>query len=197
MRKAAIAAILLAGLSAGAMAIEPSVQDGETVEARLNADINGDGTADIAYIVGGGGWRELRVAIAGRNEVEALDLSPDEVVPGELSMDGGVLRFADVTGGTTAYASTRRYRYDGIRNKMRLIGLDVKLYSRTYTHDGYETSWNLLTGEGKANALRIASSEGNPSYDKARQVSFRRRTRPVWLVDTPDPQRFLEENRED
>ena len=197
MRTSILALALLTALAAPAAAIEPTVAAGETVESRLNGDIDGDGTADLAYIVSAAGWRELRVVIAGRSEVEALDLSPDALGPGSLSMVGDVLKFEDLTGGTTAYSSTRRYRYDSIRNKMRLIGLDVTLYSRTFAHDGYETSWNLLTGEGKAAELRLSDgAQQDRSYDKAREVSFRRRTRPVWLTDTPDPETFLEENRE-
>ena len=197
MRKLAIAAFLLAGLSAPAAAIEPAVASGETLETRLDTDINGDGTADLAYIVNADAWRELRVVIAGRTGVEALDLSTDPLGPGELKMAGDVLTFVDLTGGTTAYASTRRYRYDGTNNRMRLIGLDVTLYSRTFAHNGYETSWNLLTGQGTAHELRL--TDGAPddrAYDKVHEVSFRRRTRPVWLTDTPDPETFLEENRE-
>jgi len=196
MRHVAIAAIMVTTLAAPAAAIEPTVTAGETVESRLNGDINGDGKADLAYVVSAGGWRELRVVIAGRDGVEALDLSTDPLGPGTLSLAGGVLKFEDLTGGTTAYASTRRYRYDGIRNKTRLIGLDVTFYSRTFAHDGYETSWNLLTGEGKAAELRLTEGSGDAAYGKAHQVSFRRRTRPVWLSDTPDPETFLEENRE-
>lgn len=197
MRKLAVATILLAGLSAPAAAVEPAVAAGETLETRLDTDLNGDGTADLAYIVNADAWRELRVVIAGRDGVEALDLGTDPLGPGELSVAGGVLKFEDLTGGTTAYASTRRYRYDAIRNKMRLIGLDVTFYSRTHMHDGYETSWNLLTGEGKAAELRLTDgAQDDRAYDKAHEVSFRRRTRPVWLTDTPDPETFLEENRE-
>jgi len=195
MRQAVVAAILLAALAAPAAAIEPTVAAGESLETRLDGDFNGDGKADLAYIAAAEDWRELRVVIAGRDGVEALDLGTDPVGPGTLSLANGVLKFEDLTGGTTAYASTRRYRYDGIRNKMRLIGLDVTFYSRTFAHDGYETSWNLLTGEGKAAELRLTTA-GDPAYDKAHEVSFRRRTRPVWLTDTPDPETFLEENRE-
>ena len=197
MRKLAIATLMLAGLSAPAAAIEPAVASGETLETRLDADINGDGTDDLAYIVNADAWRELRVVIAGRTGVEALDLSIDPLGPGELKMAGDVLTFVDLTGGTTAYASTRRYRYDGTNNRMRLIGLDVTLYSRTFAHNGYETSWNLLTGQGTARELRL--TDGAPddrAYDKVHEVNFRRRTRPVWLTDTPDPETFLEENRE-
>ena len=197
MRQAVIAAILLATLAAPAAAIEPTVAAGESLETRLDGDFNGDGKADLAYIAAAEDWRELRVVIAGRDGVEALDLGTDPLGAGELKMVGNVLTFEDLTGGTTAYASTRRYRYDGIRNKMRLIGLDVTFYSRTFAHDGYETSWNLLTGEGTAAELRLTDgAQEDRTYDKAHQVSFRRRTRPVWLTDTPDPETFLEENRE-
>jgi hypothetical protein len=197
MRRSAVAAALLVSLSGAAVAVEPTVAAGETIETRLNADLDGNGTADLVYIVDTNDWRELRVVIAGRKDVEALNLGTDQLGPGTLSMDGDVLKFEDLTGGTTAYSSTRRYRYNATNNRMRLIGLDVTFYSRTYAHDGYETSWNLLTGEGTANELRLTEgAQDNRSYDKARQVSFRRRTRPVWLTDTPDPETFLEENRE-
>jgi len=197
LKTALVTAVAFAALSTPAAAIEPTVGAGETLETRLDADINGDGTADIAYVVNADAWRELRVVIAGRNGVEALDLGTDPLGTGELSLDGGVLKFVDLTGGTTAYASTRRYRYDGLRNRTRLIGLDVTLYSRTFAHDGYETSWNLLTGEGRAAELRLTEgAQDDRAYNKVHEVNFRRRTRPVWLTDTPDPETFLEENRE-
>ena len=186
---------LAAGLAVQpAAAIEPTVAAGETIESRLDGDFNGDGRADLAYIVAAEDWRELRVAIAGRAGVEALDLDLHPLGPGSLSLSGGVLEFTDLTGGTTAYSATRRFRYDGIRNRMRLIGMEVTLYSRTFAHDGYEGSWNLLTGEGKGHELR--ADEANRAYQKARQHSFRRRVRPVWLADAPDPEELLEELRE-
>ena len=190
--------VVAAGLAAHpAAAIEPNVTPDERVESRLDADLNGDGNADLAYIVAADDWRELRVVLAGRNGTEALDLSTDALGPASLAMVGDVLRFEDLTGGTTAYSSTRRFRYDSVRNRMRLIGMDVTLYSRTFAHDGYEGSWNLLTGEGKGNELRLdESAGGDRAYDKARQHSFTRRTRPVWLVDAPDPEDLLEELRE-
>jgi hypothetical protein len=198
MRKLAVAAVVLIGLAAPAGAIEPAVAAGETLETRLDADLNGDGAADLAYIVNADDWRELRVQIAGRNQVEALDLSTDPLGAGELAMAGNVLTFTDLTGGTTAYASTRRYRYDGTNKRMRLIGMDVTFYSRTYAHDGYEASWNLLTGEGKAHEMRLtAGAQEDRTYDEVKQHSFRRRTRAVWLSGTPDPEELLEEMRED
>jgi hypothetical protein len=198
MRHTVIAAIVLTGLAAPAAAIEPTVGPGEMLETRLDTDLNGDGTADLAYIVNADDWRELRVQIAGRNAVEALDLSTDPLGAGELAMAGNVLTFTDLTGGTTAYASTRRYRFDGTNKRMRLIGMDVTFYSRTFSHDGYETSWNLLTGEGKAHAMRLtAGAQEDRAYDEVHEVSFRRRTRAVWLSDTPDPEELLEEMRED
>jgi len=55
----------------------------------------------------------------------------------------------------------------------------------------------MLRGPQTAAELRLTDgAQEDRTYDKAHQVSFRRRTRPVWLPDTPDPETFLEENRE-
>src|SRR5688572_5765018 len=151
MRKALLVAVSSAGLVAWpAAAVEPVVDPGETVEARVDGDLNGDGTADLAYIVATRDWRELRVVVSAGTGVrapEALDLELSPLGPASLSIDGSVLKFEDLTGGTTAIASTRRFRYDGLRKRMRLIGLDATLYSRTNAHDGFEASWNLLNGD--------------------------------------------------
>lgn len=66
-----------------------------------------------------------------------------------------VLLLRDMTGGTTAVASTHRFRWDAKLGAMRLIGLDATLYSRTYAHDGQEPSWNLLTGSLVNRTLRL------------------------------------------
>jgi hypothetical protein len=196
--------VLAATLAAyPAAAVEPEIADGEELEARVDGDLNGDGTADLAYIVRADDWRELRVVLSYQSEVdfgfepaEALDLDPYPLGPASLSLDGNVLKVEDLTGGTTAYATTRRFRHDGSRKRMRLIGMDVKLYSRTYAHDGAETSWNLLTGDANAHDLRLNRGDGEQAYDVVRQRSFKRRVRPIWLADSPDPETLLEEMRD-
>ncbi len=192
-----LAALAIGGFIAPAAALEPEIAAGETVETRLDADLDGNGSADLAYVVTGAAWRELRVALAGRGAVEALDLSPDVLGTGTLSLAGDVLSFDDLTGGTTAYASTRRFRFDGLRNRMRVIGIDVKLYSRTFAHDGFALSWNLLNGDTTAHELTLNRSRGETAYDDSHERHFKRRTRPMWLEQTPDPETLLEETSQD
>jgi hypothetical protein len=205
MRKVLLVAMTTAGLVAWpAAAVEPVVDSGEEVEARVDGDLNGDGTDDLAYVVGTEVWRELRIVLSYSSEAdfgfeapEALDLEPTMLGPGSLSIDGNVLKFEDLTGGTTAIASTRRFRYDGSRKRMRLIGLDATLYSRTNTHDGFEASWNLLNGDTVTRELRLVEGAGEDPYDYGRERRFKRRIRPQWLADSPDPETMLEEMRQD
>ena len=205
MRKTLLVAIATTGMAAWpAAAIEPVVAPGEEVEARIEGDLNGDGTDDLAYVVGTEEWRELRVLLSYRSEVdlgfeapEALDLEPTMLGPGSLSIDGNVLKFEDLTGGTTAIASTRRYRYDGLRKRMRLIGMDATVYSRTNAHDGFEASWNLLNGDAITRELRLVEGAGEDPYEPGRERRFKHRVRAQWLAETPDPETMLAEMRQD
>jgi hypothetical protein len=205
MRKALLAAISTVGLAISpAAAIEPVVDPGEEIEARVEGDLNGDGTDDLAYVVSTDDWRELRVVLSYRSDVdfgfeapEALDLEPTMLGPGSLSIDGKVLKFDDLTGGTTAISSTRRFRYDSLRKRMRLIGLDATLYSRTNAHDGFEASWNLLNGDAVTRELRLVEGAGEDPYANGRERRFKHRIRPQWLADSPDPETMLEEMRQD
>ena len=205
MRQTLLAAVAASGLVAWpAAAIEPVVDPGEEIETQVEGDLNGDGTSDLAYIVSTTDGRELRVVLSYRSEVdfgfeapEALDLEPTMLGAGSLSIDGNVLKFEDLTGGTTAIASTRRFRYDAPRKKMRLIGLDATLYSRTNAHDGFEASWNLLTGDAVTRELRLVEGAGEDAYQEGRERRFKRRSRPQWLADSPDPETMLEEMRQD
>ena len=116
--------------------------------------------------------------------------------PGSLSIDGTVLKFEDLTGGTTAVASTRRFRYDRAHKRMRLIGLDATVYSRTNAHDGFEASWNLLNGDTFTRELRLVEGAGEDPYENGRERRFKRRIQPRFLSDAPDPETLLEESRE-
>ncbi|HEY6815946.1 MAG TPA: hypothetical protein VI168_10440 [Croceibacterium sp.] len=76
---------------------------------------------------------------------------------------------------------------------MRLIGLDATVHSRTYAHDEFETSWNLLTGDATTRELELNTGEGDEAHKPGPQRSFKRRIRAQWLSDAPDPETFLEE----
>jgi hypothetical protein len=194
-RAAPISLLLLAASPVVAQDIEPPLDT--ELEARVEADLNGDGIDDIAYLAGNEDSRALSVLLSEKSEVhvdhrpEVLVLDPTSFGPGSLSLDGNVLKFEDLTGGTTAIASMHRFRYDPAIGHMRLIGLDATLYSRTYAHDGFELSWNLLTGDLITRELHLNRGNGDAAYDKIDEKKSKRRSDPVWLSESPHPEELI------
>ena len=192
--------VLTAAVPAAAQDIQ--LPPGTELETRTDGDLNGDGVDDIAFLAGNEDSRSLTVLLSAKGEVdvdftaETLELEPTMFGPGTLTIAGHVLTFEDLTGGTTAIASNRRFRYDGLRKRMRLIGLDATVYSRTNAHDGFETSWNLLNGDTITRELRLVEGAGEDAYENGRERRFKRRIRPQFLADSPDPETTLEEARQ-
>jgi hypothetical protein len=171
----------------------PSIWD-ESRRASLHAgaDLNGDGIVDVAYIVRRGDTRALQVLTSYRSEVEigvnqpqTLELDPYPLGDATLTVANKVLVVKDLTGGTTAVASTHRFRWDAKLQAMRLIGLDATLYSRTFAHDGSEASWNLLTGTLVTRNLNLATGADNRGYRKVGEKRGRKPSRPLRLEDSP------------
>ncbi len=172
-------------------ALENMLPPGHSFEARADGDLNGDGQIDVAFVGRGGEERTLYVAFA---YVDLFDLGHEIRAKGpldsyplgaaELSIARGVLTVEDITGGTTATSATYRLRYDAKRKRMRLIGLDLKVYSRTYAHDGTELSWNLLTGDTIRSELKVIAGGGG--YDKSPERRAKRPTKPIYLENLPD-----------
>ena len=206
MRKTVPLIALLAASAAHAQATQilPGVElpAGAEVETKVNGDLNGDGVEDAAYVAHNDESRALTVVLSVKDEfsvdyrTEVLDLELSDFAPGKLTLDGNVLKFEDMTGGTTAVSSTRRFRYEDRGEHMRLIGLDATVYSRTYAHDGFETSWNLLTGDATARELKLNTGGGDAAYNPGPKQSFKRRIRAQWLAESPDPETVLEEMRD-
>jgi hypothetical protein len=185
-----LAAVLALG-AAPASALEPIVDAGETLEARLDTDFNADGRRDIAYVTADDEHRHLYVTLDG-GESETLTLDTTPLGPGTISFAKGVLVFEDLTGGTTATQAIRRYRFDPAAARMRLIGFDATLYSRTFAHDGFELSWNLLTGKLVTRELHLNRKGGDAAYDPIVEKVAMRRSPRVWVADTPDPEDLIE-----
>lgn len=185
-----LAALSLALLAVPLAALEPVLAAGERVEARVDGDFDGNGTRDLAYIAASDDKRALHVVLAD-NGAEFLPLETTSLGPGTLAFAKGVLVFEDLTGGTSALATTRRYRFDKPANRMRLIGLDATHYSRTYVHDGFELSWNLLTGKLITRELHLNRTGGEAAYDPIVERRTVRRSGKVWLFDTPDVEAIM------
>ena len=116
------------------------------------------------------------------------ELAVDALAPASLSAPKGTLVVEDLTGGTTAISSTYRYRYDAKAGRMRLIGDDVKLYSRTNAHGWQEVSTNRLTG------LQIRGSaelDDAGEYVQKPQVRGKVNTKPIYMEQAPAPEETL------
>ena len=178
-------------------ALENMLPPGHTLETRADGDLNGDGRIDVAFVGRREDERALYVAFAYVDEFDLgheirakgpLDSWP--LGPAELSVARGVLTVEDLTGGTTAASSTYRLRYDARRKRMRLIGLDMTSYSRTYAHDGTEYSGNLLTGDTIRRDLKVVAGGGG--YDKGPERRAKRVVKPIYLENLPDSETAAE-----
>ncbi|HWT41284.1 MAG TPA: hypothetical protein VN152_01440 [Sphingopyxis sp.] len=175
------------------------LEAGEEIETRADGDINGDGDTDTVYVVASPDARTLRVMLRYRSEFDIghspageLKLEPDRLGAAGLTIDKGVLTISDLTGGTTALSATYRYRPAATKDgpRMRLIGLDATVYSRTYAHDGNEMSWNVATGDTITSLLKVAAS-GDRGYDKLHTRKFRQPVRTIYMEDTPGAEEEL------
>ena len=206
-----IAALLLSGIAHAAPPREPmqpisnailndGLELGEEIEGRIDGDLNADGDPDTAYVVASPDARVVRVLLSYRSEVDLghqpaghFKLEPDALGAAELTITKGVLTIRDLTGGTTALSATYRFRAamtkDGPR--MRLIGLDAKVYSRTYAHDGDEMSWNVATGDTITTLLKVTGTGEDRTYDKLYTRKFKRPVRTIYMEDTPGAEEEL------
>jgi hypothetical protein len=198
MRILASAALLIATPATAQQAspeIRAQLAKGEAVESVTIGDLNGDGQPDIVLI---GQGEETRTAKA------MLRLGGKLVTIGTLKLDTyplgaadvriakGVLKITDLVGGTTAVNTVYRYRLaPGPKPRMRLIGIDAMLYSRTYAHDGYELSWNLLTGDQITRAMKLNKKGGEAAYDPIIEKKGKKPSKPLYMEDTPDPNALI------
>lgn len=210
MRRLVLAALLLASGAAHAMQrpeiprlsddeIRADLKNGEEVESRVDGDLNGDGDIDTAWIIRGEDSRSLHVRFAARAEYDlsyepagSTMLDPYPLGPAEMTIAKGVLVVKDLTGGTTAVSATYRFRGDKTQLRMRLIGLDATLYSRTWAHDGAEMSWNLLTGDVIATKMTLVGGGENAHYNKSTTKRFKRPIKTYYMEDTPDAEEALD-----
>ena len=198
MRIAALAALWNA-MPAMAQQVSPEIKAqlarGEEVESVTEGDLNDDGRPDTVLI---GRGEETRTAKAmlrtgGRLvTVGTLKLDTDPLGGAEVSIARGVLKITDLVGGTTAVNTIYRYRLEpGPSPRMRLIGLDATLYSRTYAHDGHAISWNLLTGDYLTRDMKLSRKGGDAAYDPILEKKSKRPSKPLYMEDTPDPNELL------
>lgn len=171
------------------------------VEARVDGDFNGDGDVDTAAVMRDdeAETRRLVVALGYRNEFDMghepsgeMAMEPYPLGAAALSVTKkGVLVVEDLTGGTSAVASTYRFRYDKAEHRMRLIGDDVTYYSRTNNHDQLNISTNRLTGLRLRQVGVLNEGDGDEAYRMQPETRETVPTTPVWMEDAPLPETTL------
>ncbi|MFM6932131.1 MAG: hypothetical protein ACKOUT_07795 [Novosphingobium sp.] len=174
--------------------LEKFLPIGAAVEARVDADLTGDGLIDVAAVAVKDDER-LLVVVAGSPrglvKVGQTAMDPSPLGSAELKVARGVLIVDDLTGGTTALSSTYRWRYDPVRRKMRLIGDDVSLYSRTWAHDGRDVSTNRLTGVQISTFQKLKGRGENATYVPSKPVRKTISRDPIYMGDEPTPERTM------
>ena len=164
------------------------VPAGVRQESVLSGDFDGDGREDRAMVLRDDERRRLLVALYG---VGALD--PYPLGEASLSAPRGVLVIEDLAGGTTAIQSTYRYRYDKATDRMRLIGDDVSLYSRTWQHGTTKVSTNRLTGKRITTVNDLVGEPGpNAKLGPDKETASKVPTEPkIFLGEAPTPEATL------
>ena len=192
-------ALLFAGFSATAAA-KPDlplradapprfVPEGWRMETQLEADYDGDGATDIAMVIRNDDERWLLVALGegkGLKRIGLGELDPYPLGDASLEAKKGVLLITDLTGGTTAIQSTYRYRYEAESGRMRLIGDDAELYSRTNTHGGVSVSTNRLTGVRITQTSTIDEPVGERRFSKEQRTTVSKEK--LYLETAPRPE---------
>jgi hypothetical protein len=177
----------------GALDTGDFVGEGVRQETTLSGDFNADGETDVAMVARNDDRRVLLVLLGkkegGLRRIGIGELDPYPLGEAQLSAPKGVLVIEDLTGGTTAITSTYRYRYDKATGRMRLIGDDVSLYSRTWQHGTTTISTNRLTGKRITTINDLVGEPGENAElgpDKATNSTVP--TEPhLYLEDAPAP----------
>ena len=175
-------------------AIQMLLEMGQDLEERAHGDLNGDGATDTVYVASSPDARFVHVMLAtprGPRQVGVLKLEPNPVRSARLSVANLVLTVSDDVGASMGMASVYRYRFERRSGTMRLIGLDAKLIDRTLADDGYEMSWNLLTGDLMTRLLRVVERQGRKIYQPAFEDRSKRRSKPLSMEQTPDPETVM------
>lgn len=169
--------------------------DGAGIETRLDADFTGDGRPDLAVVAANDDVRVLKIMVAyvgefdmGFDPVGEMKMGSSPLGTASLSVKKGVLLVEDLDGGTTAIQSLYRFRFDPKQKKMRLIGDDVTLYSRTNAHGSTSISTNRLTGAQVVKRSVVGEAGYTDQPEQRKKVG----TAPVWMDDAPLPEDTLD-----
>lgn len=177
-----------------------ALPDGARIEARLDGDINADGLADVVVVARSDTDRVLQAFAAytsetdnGFDPVGEMRMSYSPLAKTTLRLLHGVVIVTDTDGAATAIDATYRFRFERQpesvgHGRMRLIGDDVRMHSRTGAHESTAVSTNRLTGERIVQVAMPGPKGDVEQPQKTMKVS----SRPLYMEDAPTPGQTLE-----
>lgn len=193
-----LVALLIAGAAMADDRVHP-VMDAETlrlalpegaeVQARLDADFNGDGLQDVVVVARNDSERVMLAFAA--YVTERMSYAP--LAKTTLRLLRGVVIVTDTDAAATSIDATYRFRFERQpksegQGRMRLIGDDVRAYSRNGTHESTTVSTNRLTGE---RIVQVAMPGPNGDV-KQPQKTTKVSSKPLYMEDAPTPGQTLE-----
>ena len=206
------ALLLIAGAAAADDRVPPvmdadtlqlALPDGARVEARLDADFNGDGLKDVVVVARNDTDRVLKAFAAyssetdnGFDPVGEMRMSYAPLAKTTLRLLRGVVIVVDTDAAATSIDATYRFRFEPQaeaigHGRMRLIGDDVRVHSRAGAHDSTSVSTNRLTGE----RIVQVSTPGPGGEVKQPPKKTKIAARPVYMEEAPTPGQTLESLR--
>ena len=177
---------------AGSNADIANFLDGRRFVSRLDADITGDGVADVIFVSADdkritstvtvllrlhGKTVDGKGKMEGLQGVDSLEVELSPLGTPTVTIKNGVLIVEHLSGGSNVRtAATYRYRFDAEEGRMRLIGLDAK---RDSSNLSVQLSWNVLNG------ARITKRGKNESKSKVRPET-------LYMSMTPNVEELLD-----
>jgi len=169
------------------------------IEARLDADVTGDGRVDVVYVAGNANERVLGVIAAGgqtaqigRRVVGEARLETVAQARVVLGFDAGVLTVEDMTGADLVTVARYQYRYEPAPNRMRLLALVCEQYSPTLSQGSLRLSWNLDKGDHvveHGHVVTLDTGEDVYIYESEKRTS--RQVAAVYMEAAPSPAELL------
>lgn len=180
--------------------LQLSLPDGARVEARLDADFNGDGLTDVVVVARNDTDRVLKAFAAyssetdnGFDPVGEMRMAYAPLTKTTLRLLHGVVIVSDTDAAATSIDATYRFRFERQpdvvgQGRMRLIGDDVRVHSRTGAHESTAVSTNRLTGE---RIVRVSTPGPNGDVKQPPKTS-KVSSKPLYMEDAPTPGQTLE-----
>lgn len=170
------------------------------LEARLDADLTGDGLAELVYVAADSSERVLGVIEGGGNPARLgasllgeAGLAAAQTSSVSLDLDNRQLLVEQFAGEGRVSVSSYRYRYDASARQMQLVALSVEQYSDVAGQGTTRISWDLGSGEYVVvRSEPVTFDNGQEAYVYGPESRTFRPSAPISLSGTPDPLAMLQ-----